>query len=232
MEGNSTYPTLAYVRGSIPAGKLGVEKMNVYLDYQSGKPVDPGVVEAVAQFHRLQYGNPSALHQVGDDAMHILEDARQTIAGFIGAQENEIIFTSGATESNNLGIIGYAMRNRRKGNHIIISETEHISIHNIAKYLEKNGFAVSKVPVDQYGRVNPKKLAARFTGKTILVSVGYANNEIGTIQPVAEIGRLCRERNIAFHSDAVAAEGLVPIGVNRDNIDILTLSSNDIYGPT
>ncbi|MCP4147564.1 MAG: cysteine desulfurase, partial [bacterium] len=114
----------------------------------------------------------------------------------------------------------------------IISETEHISIHNIAKYLEKNGFAVSKVPVDQYGRVNPKKLAARFTGKTILVSVGYANNEIGTIQQVAEIGRLCRERNIAFHSDAVAAEGLVPIDINRDNIDMLTLSSNDIYGPT
>jgi cysteine desulfurase len=123
------------------------------------------------------------------------------------------------------------LRNKTKGNHVIISEIEHISIHNIAKYLERNGFVVSKIPVDQYGRVSTEKLVERLNDKTILVSVGYASNEIGTIQPVAEIGKLCRERGIAFHSDIVAAEGLMPIDVEFANIDLLSMSSNDIYGP-
>ncbi len=205
--------------------------MNAYLDYQSSKPVDPRVIEAMLPYFHDKPGNPSSLHAVGDDATAVLEEAHETIAGFINAEKDEIIFTSGATESNNLGIIGFAMRNRNKGNHIIISEIEHISIHNIAKHLEKNGFFVSKVPVDQYGRVNIKKIAGRITEKTILISIGYANNEIGTIQPVAEIGKLCREKGIAFHTDAVAAEGLIPLDVKRDNIDLMTLSSNDIYGP-
>ena len=205
--------------------------MNAYLDYQSAKPVDPRVIDAMLPYFYDKFGNPSSLHTVGDDATTVLEEARETFAGFINADKDEIIFTSGATESNNLAIIGYAMRNKNKGNHIIISEIEHISIHNIAKYLEKNGFTVSKVPVDQYGRVSVQKIARRITDKTILVSVGYANNEIGTIQPIAEIGKLCREKNIAFHTDAVAAEGLIPLDVSRDNIDLMTLSSNDIYGP-
>lgn len=205
--------------------------METYLDYQSSKPVDPRVIEAMSPYFHDKFGNPSSLHAVGDDATVVLEEARKTIAGFIHADKDEIIFTSGATESNNLGIIGFAMRNKSKGNHIIISEIEHISIHNIAKFLEKNGFTVSKVPVDQYGRVNIQKILDRITDKTILISVGYANNEIGTIQPVSEIGKLCREKNIAFHTDAVAAEGLIPLDVKRDNIDLLTISSNDIYGP-
>jgi len=141
------------------------------------------------------------------------------------------LFTSGATESSNLGLIGYAFRNKNKGNRIVISETEHISIHNIAKYLEKNGFSVSKIPVDQYGRVAIQRIADRVNDKTILVSVGYANNEIGTTQSISEIGKFCRDKGIVFHSDAVAAEGLIPIDVQRDNIDLLTISSNDIYGP-
>lgn len=205
--------------------------MNAYLDYQSAKPVDSRVIDAMLPYFHDKFGNPSSLHAVGDVATTELEEARATIAGFINAEKEEIIFTSGATESNNLGIIGYAMRNKNKGNHIIISEVEHISIHNIAKYLEKNGFTVSKVPVDQYGRVSINKVAGRITDKTILVSIEYANNEIGTIQPVAEIGNLCREKGIAFHTDAVAAEGLIPLDVQRDNIDLMTLSSNDIYGP-
>ena len=187
--------------------------MNAYLDYQSAKPVDSRVIDAMLPYFHDKFGNPSSLHAVGDVATTELEEARATIAGFINAEKDEIIFTSGATESNNLGIIGYAMRNKNKGNHIIISEVEHISIHNIAKYLEKNGFTVSKVPVDQYGRVSINKVAGRITDKTILVSIEYANNEIGTIQPVAEIGNLCREKGIAFHTDAVAAEGLIPLDV-------------------
>lgn len=205
--------------------------MNAYLDYQSSKPVDSRVIDAMLPYFHDKFGNPSSLHAVGDNATTVLEESRKTIAGFISADKDEIIFTSGSTESNNLGIIGYAMHNKSKGNHIIISEIEHISIHNIAKYLEKNGFIVSRVPVDQYGRVSIQKIARRITDKTILISISYANNEIGTIQPVAEIGKLCREKGIAFHTDAVAAEGLIPLDVKRDNIDLMTLSSNDIYGP-
>lgn len=205
--------------------------MSVYLDYQSAKPVDPRVIDAMAPYLHDKFGNPSSLHRVGDEATEALDESRRAIAAFINADKDEIIFTSGATESNNLALIGFALRNRAKGNHIIISEIEHISIHNIAKYLEKSGFVVSKVPVDQYGRVNIARIAERITDKTILISIGYASNEIGTIQAAAEIGKLCREKNIAFHSDAVAVEGLMPLDVVRDNIDLLTLSSNDIYGP-
>ena len=205
--------------------------MSVYLDYQSSRPVDPRVIEAMQPYLHERFGNPSSLHGEGDEATKVLDECRQTIAGFMHAEPDEIIFTSGATESNNLALIGYATRNKDKGNHVIISEVEHISIHNIAKYLEKNGFTVSKLPVDQYGKISVQKLESRITPETILISIGYASNEIGTIQPIAEIGKLAREKGIAFHSDAVAAEGLVPLDVQRDNIDLLTLSSNDIYGP-
>jgi cysteine desulfurase len=205
--------------------------MKTYVDYQSSKPVDPRVVAAMQPYFTVSFGNPSSLHGEGDEATKVLEECRRTIASFINAEPDEIIFTSGATEANNLALIGYAMRNRDKGDHVIISEVEHISIHNIAKYLEKNGFKVSRLPVDQYGKVNMQKLASRITPQTILISIGYASNEIGTIQPIAEIGQLARERGIAFHSDAVAAEGLIPLDVKRDQIDLLTFSSNDIYGP-
>ncbi len=137
--------------------------MSVYFDYLSSKPVDPGVTAAMTDYLRENFGNPSSLHKIGDEATKVLEESRKTIAGFINADKDEILFTSGATESNNLGIIGFALRNKDKGNHIIMSEIEHISIHNIAKYLEKNGFIVSKLPVDQYGRVNIEKLTARST---------------------------------------------------------------------
>jgi cysteine desulfurase len=203
----------------------------VYLDYQSAKPVDPRVIEGMTKYHYEAFGNPSALHQVGDVATEALEESRKTIAKFINADEDEIIFTSGATEAINLGIMGYALRNKSKGNHIIISEIEHISIHNIAKYLEREGFKISRVPVGQYGKVSLEKLERRITDQTILISIGMASNEIGTIQQINEIGKLAAEKDIAFHSDAVAAEGLLPIDVKKDNINLMALSSNDLYGP-
>ncbi len=211
---------------------MGESKKHVYLDYQSAKPVDPEVIEAMRPYFTQKFGNASSLHAIGDISTETLEESRKTVARFINAAlPEEIIFTSGATESNNLALVGFATRNASKGKHVIISEVEHISIHNIAKYLQKNGFEVSKVPVDFTGRVRLDKLEERIKEGTILISVQYASSEIGTMQPVAEIGMLAREKGIAFHVDAVAAEGLVPIDVQRDNIDLLTLSSNDIYGP-
>lgn len=203
----------------------------IYLDYQSSKPVDPRVVDAMRPWFTERFGNPSSLHLDGDEATEALEGSRESVARFIGADRDEIIFTSGATESNNLAIIGYVTRNRRRGDHIVIAESEHISIHNIAKALEKQGFKVSKVGVDQYGRVSVEKLRRKITDTTILVSIGWASSEIGTIQPMQEIAAVLQGRGIALHSDAVAAEGLVPIDVRRVPLDLLTLSSNDIYGP-
>jgi cysteine desulfurase len=206
-------------------------KSEVYLDYQSSRPVDPRVVKAMTPYFHEKFGNPSSLHFEGDRATEALESSREKVSGLINADTKEIIFTSGATESNNLALIGYAMRKKGKGNHIIISEVEHISIHNIAKYLEKEGFEVTKLPVDQYGRVSLKKLEARINERTILASIGYASNEIGTMQPMGEISDLLKSKGVALHTDAVAAEGLVPIDVREVSVDLMTLSSNDIYGP-
>lgn len=206
-------------------------KKVVYWDYQSAKPVDPRVVQGMLPFLTDRFGNPSSLHEIGDDATKTLEQSRDAIAKFINAKKDEIIFTGSATESINLALIGFAFRNMKKGNHVIISEVEHIAVHNVAKYLERNGFKVSKVPVDQYGRVIIEKLKARITDQTTLISIQTANNEIGTIQPIREIGEIAASKNIALHTDAVASEGLLPIDVQRNHIDFLTLSSNDIYGP-
>ena len=161
----------------------------------------------------------------------MLGNARKSLARFISSEPEEIIFTSGATEATNLALLGYAQRNKSKGDHIVISDIEHISVLNLAKKLQKLGFSVSKIPVNQYGEVSLEKLEEQLTDKTILVSIQYANNEIGTIQSIKEMGKLCRSRRIILHTDAVAAEGLIPLDVQRDYIDLMTLSSNDIYGP-
>jgi len=203
----------------------------VYADYQSSKPVDPRVVEVMLPYFGGTFGNAASLHAVGDDATAALEAARAAVARFFGAQPQEIVFTSGATEANNLAIIGYAMRNRRKGDHVVITEAEHISVLNIAKYLEKNAFKVTHAPIDLYGRVSPKKLRARITDDTILVSVGWASNEIGTVQPIAEIAEMLAGSGVALHTDAVAAEGLVPIDMSAVPVSLMSLSANDIYGP-
>ena len=203
----------------------------VYADYQSAKPVDPRVVEAMLPYMTARFGNPSSLHGVGDEATAALDDARARVARFFGAQPEEMIFTSGATEANNLALIGYCRRNRRKGDHVLISEAEHISILNIAKVLEKEGFRVTRVPLDLYGRVSPQKLRARISDETILVSLGWASNEIGTVQPIEEIAAMLDGTGVTLHTDAVAAAGLVPIDVGAVPIGLMTLSSNDIYGP-
>ena len=203
----------------------------VYLDYHSAKPVDPRVVEGMLPYFTEKFGNPSSLHTVGDEATEALEESRKVIADFINADEDEIIFTSGATEAINLGIIGYALKNKRNGNHVVISEVEHISVRNIGKYLEREGFEVSKVPVDMYGRVDLRKLERRIKDDTLLIAVQLANNEIGSIQPFAEVGKIAEEKGIAFFTDAVAAEGLMPIDVKRDGIHLMAMSSNDLYGP-
>ena len=203
----------------------------VYLDYQSAKPVDPRVVEAMTPYFTERFGNPASLHGVGDDATATLDAARAKLAASIGAQPDEIVFTSGATESSNLALLGYANRNRRAGDHVVISEVDHISIHNIGKMLEKAGFRVSKVPPDQFGRIDPEKLRKRITAETILVSVGWASNEIGTVQPMAEIADVVASTSAVLHSDAVAAQGQLPIDVRAVGVGMLTLSSNDFYGP-
>lgn len=208
-----------------------VPEGEVYLDYQSAKPVDPRVVEAMRPYFTERFGNPASLHSVGDRATAVLERSRADVAAFLGATPEEIIFTSGATESNNLAILGYARRNKRVGDHVVISEVEHISVLNLGKYLEQEGFRVTRVPPDQFGRINPDKLRARITDDTMLVSIGWASNEIGTVQPVPAIAEMLRGSGIAFHVDAVAAEGQLPMDMSAVPVDLLTISSNDIYGP-
>ena len=203
----------------------------VYLDYQSAKPVDPRVVEAMLPYFTERFGNPASLHTVGDRATAALDESHADVAALIGAQTDEVLFTSGATESNNLALIGYANRAKREGAHVIISEVEHISLHNIGKFLEKSGFRVTKVPPDQFGRIDPDKLRSRITDDTVLVSVGCASNEIGTVQPISLIAEMLKGTGVALHVDAVAAEGLLPIDMSAVPVDLLTLSSNDIYGP-
>lgn len=206
--------------------------MNVYLDYQAAKPLDKRVLEEMLPFFRETYANPASLHCEGDIATKALEEARGKVASFINAPESEnIIFTSSATESNNLALIGGALRNKRKGNHVIISDIEHISILNIAKYLEREGFKVNRVPVDQYGIIKLDKLKRLIRDETILISIAGASNEVGSLQPVKEISELAQENGILFHSDAVPIEPTIPIDVEEVPYDFLTLSSNDIYGP-
>jgi len=206
--------------------------MNAYLDYQAAKPVDIRVISEITIYLNQKFANPSSLHCEGDEATDALSESRQKVADFINAPNaDSIIFTSGATESNNLALIGAAMRNKRKGNHIIISEIEHISILNIAKYLERQGFKVSKVPVDQFGIVRLDKFERLITDQTILISISTASNEVGSLQPIKEISEIARNKEILFHTDAVASENVIPIDVEEIPIDIITLSSNDIYGP-
>ncbi|WP_342766494.1 cysteine desulfurase NifS [Candidatus Hecatella orcuttiae] len=204
----------------------------VYLDYAASSPVDPRVVEEMQPYFGKTFGNPSSVHSFGLESKEALEQARSRVAQLIRAESaEEIIFTSGGTESNNLAVLGVAYRNRNRGNHIITSTAEHISIMNLAKHLQKLGFQVTYVPVDRYGVVDVGKLGEAITDKTILISLAYANGEIGTIQPVREIGKIARDRGVYFHADAVAANGKIPIDVVEDQVDLLSLSSNDLYGP-
>ena len=202
------------------------------MNHAAGMPVDPRVFEAMKTYFMESYGNPSSSHSFGASAKNALMESREKVARLIGAEKpKEIIFTSGGTESNNLAIKGVAYRNKDKGNHIIATTIEHISVINICKHLQKQGFEITYIPVDKQGMVGPQKIKDAITDKTILISVMYANGEIGTIQPIREIGKIARENEIFFHVDAVAAAGKVPINVEEENIDLLSISSNDMYGP-
>lgn len=204
---------------------------HIYLDYAATTPVDKRVVKAMLPYLEENFGNTMSLHSFGQEAKFALDQSRQVLADLINAEPNEIIFTGSATESNNLALKGVAFANKNKGNHIIISAIEHPCIMESAKWLQKQGFEITKLPVDKYGMVNPEDVKKAITEKTILVSVMHASNEIGTIEPIAEIGKICRERGVYFHTDAVQSLGKIPIDVKKMNIDLLTGSSHKMYGP-
>ena len=206
--------------------------MSVYLDNQAAKPVDPRVVDQMMVYFNEKFANPASLHCDGDIATDILEVSRKKVADFINAPNpSDIIFTSSATESNNLALIGAAMNRQRKGNHVIISDIEHISILNLGKHLERLGFKVSIVPVDRFGIVELDKLKKYIRDDTILISIATASNEVGSLQPIEEISKLAKEHDVLFHTDAVSSEAVIPIDVQKIPIDLITLSSNDLYGP-
>jgi len=208
------------------------KKKRIYFDHTAGKPVDSRVVKAMLPTMKSFYGNPSSIHSFGKEASQFLEKARKKVAELINTERKEsLIFTSGATESNNMAIKSVAYRNRAKGRHIITSRIEHMSVLNPCKYLMTEGFNVTFLPVDQYGFVDLESLNKELTDETILVSIMYANGEIGTIQPIKEISRIIHSKNAYLHVDAAAANGQVPIDVEKEGIDLLTLSSNDMYGP-
>jgi len=202
------------------------------MDHTAGRTVDPRVIEAMLPYMKSLCGNPSSVHSFGQEARQALEEARTKVAELINAESKESIFlTSGATESNNMAIKGVARRSRDHGRHIITSSIEHMSVLNPCKFLMTKGFKVTFLPVDQYGFVNLTSLEEELTNETILVSIMYANGEIGTIQPIKEISKMVHRKNVYLHVDAAAANGQVLIDVNNEDIDLLTISSNDMYGP-
>src|SRR5438874_3613504 len=214
--------------GNLPAGV----KLPIYLDNHATTPADPRVVEAMLPYFTQQFGNAASRnHQFGWEAEAAVENAREQIAKLIGATAKEIIFTSGATESDNLAIKGVAEMYKEKGNHIITAVTEHKAVLDTCKRLEKYGFRVTYLPVQKDGLVDLEDLKRAIDDKTILVTIMAANNEIGVLQPVAEIGKLCRERGVIFHTDATQAVGKVPVDVNKQNIDVMSISAHKMYGP-
>src|SRR6201992_160038 len=212
----------------VPAGV----SLPIYMDNHATSPLDPRGLEAMMPYFTTKFGNAASRnHSFGWEAEQAVETAREQIAKLIGATAKEIIFTSGATESNNLAIKGIAEMYRERGNHIITQVTEHKAVLDTCKKLEKQGYRVTYLPVQADGLVDIEDLRRAIDDKTILVSIMYANNEIGVIQPIREIGKLCHETGLLFHTDGVQAVGKVPVNVINDNIDVMSLSGHKIYGP-
>lgn len=202
------------------------------MDYGSASPVDARVLEAMMPYFDKEVGNPSSLHSPGRKAKRELEAARAKVAALVAAPNpKSIIFTSCATESNNLALRGAALRYKDKGNHIITTSVEHMSVMNTLKDLQRGGFEVTYIPVDKDGLADAEKIKNAITEKTILISVQYANGEVGTVQPIREIGEIASDKKILFHVDGTAACGKVPVDVEKEHIDLLSISSNDMYGP-
>jgi cysteine desulfurase len=206
----------------------------IFLDFASTTPVDPRVVEAMTPYFDQMYGNPSSTHQFGQLAEHALENSRRTVADFIGAKPREIVFTSCGSESDNLALRGvaFAERNLRGASHILISPVEHHAVSNTAFQLQEiHGFEVELLPVDQYGIVDPGDVARRIRSETALVSVIHANNEIGSINPIGEIGEVCRSSGVRLHTDAVQGAAHLPVNVNDLNVDLMSIGAHKFYGP-
>lgn len=203
----------------------------INLDYAAAAPLDSRVIETMKPFLTEISGNPSSVYEEGRQAIRAVQNARQQVATLIGADMDDIVFTSGATESNNLAIQGSAFNPKIAQKHIITSAIEHVSVMDTCKFLENNGFTVTFLPTNQEGLIDPNDVANSVKDDTFLISVMYANNEIGTIQPIQEIGKIAQEKEILFHVDAAAALGQIPIDVTTAHIDLMSISANPIYGP-
>lgn len=207
-------------------------KLPIYMDYHATTPVDPQVVEVMLPYFTEKFGNPaSRQHQFGWIAEEAVETSRATIAKYLGVKAREIFFTSGATESNNLALKGIAEAWHQKGSHIITVSTEHKSVLDPCRRLEKSGFQITYLPVDEYGIIDLNRLSDSITSKTLLVSIMTGNNEIGTIQDIMSIGKLCRDKGVFFHTDATQAVGKIPINIFDTNIDLMSFSGHKMYGP-
>ena len=203
----------------------------IYLDHAATTPILPEVSSVYMDAMDTSFGNPSSIHSYGRTTRKLLDDARKSIAEAIQAEPNEIIFTSGGTEADNIAIFGTVDAMKEKGNHIITTSIEHHAVLNSCKELEKNGFQVTYLPVDEHGKIQPEQVAEALTDQTVLVTIMYGNNEVGTIQPIKEIGQIVKEHQAVFHTDAVQAFGILELDVNELQVDLLSASAHKLNGP-